>query len=58
VKGSRLYLSSEESAIRLICPDLDDAWIPAGVEPIVGSLQTPLQTPVKPVNEELISYAH
>ncbi|MFC1925390.1 glutamine amidotransferase family protein [Chloroflexota bacterium] len=42
-KGSMLYLSSEESAIRLICPDLDRAWIPAGGEPIVGSLERPLQ---------------
>ena len=41
-KGSVLYLSSEESAIRLICPDLDRAWIPMGGEPIVGSLERPL----------------
>ena len=40
VKGSVLYLSSEESAIRLICPDLDKAWIPVGGEPIVGQLGT------------------
>jgi len=39
-----LYLSSEESAIRLVCPDLDEAWIPAGGEPVVGSLKTPRQT--------------
>ena len=45
VKDSMLYLSSEESAIRLICPDLDEAWIPSGGEPIVGSLSTPLQQP-------------
>ena len=38
-KGDMLYLSSEESAIRLICPDLDDAWIPAGGEPIIGKLK-------------------
>jgi glutamate synthase domain-containing protein 1 len=43
VKGSVLYLSSEESAIRLVCPDLDEAWIPVGGEPIVGSLERPLQ---------------
>ena len=43
VKDSVLYLSSEEAAIRLICPDLDEAWIPSGGEPIVGSLKTPLQ---------------
>jgi glutamate synthase domain-containing protein 1 len=39
VKGSMLYLSSEESAIRLICPDLERAWIPMGGEPIVGRLK-------------------
>ncbi|HLB12062.1 MAG TPA: glutamine amidotransferase family protein [Dehalococcoidia bacterium] len=38
VKGPMLYLSSEESAIRLICPDLDKAWIPMGGEPIIGRL--------------------
>ena len=42
IKGQVLYLSSEESAIRLICPDLDRAWIPMGGEPITGSLQEPL----------------
>ncbi len=41
IKGSVLYLSSEESAIRLISPDLDDTWIPVGGEPIVGQLGTP-----------------
>ena len=41
-KGSMLYLSSEESAIRLVCPDLERAWIPMGGEPIVGSLERPL----------------
>jgi glutamate synthase domain-containing protein 1 len=43
IKGDMLYLSSEESAIRLICPDLDRAWIPMGGEPIVGRLGRPLQ---------------
>ena len=43
VKGSVLYLSSEESAIRLVCPDLDRTWIPTGGEPIVGSLEKPLE---------------
>jgi len=43
VKGSVLYLSSEESAIRLVCPDLNRAWIPMGGEPIVGSLEKPLE---------------
>jgi glutamate synthase domain-containing protein 1 len=40
-KGDTLYLSSEESAIRLICPELDRAWIPMGGEPIVGKLRLP-----------------
>jgi len=46
VKGDTLYLSSEESAIRLICPDLDRAWIPMGGEPIVGRLGVPPQPPL------------
>ncbi len=44
VKGDMLYLSSEESAIRLICPDLDRSWIPMGGEPIVGRLKQPLKS--------------
>jgi glutamate synthase domain-containing protein 1 len=43
VKGSMLYLSSEESAIRLVAPDLDQAWIPMGGQPIVSSLEKPLE---------------
>lgn len=39
-KSDMLYLSSEESAIRLICPELDRAWVPMGGEPIVGRLKT------------------
>ena len=42
-KGDMLYLSSEESAIRLICPDLDKTWIPVGGQPIVGRLRQPLE---------------
>ncbi len=41
--GDVLYLSSEESAIRLICPQLDRAWIPMGGEPVVGRLGQPLE---------------
>lgn len=40
MKGNMLYLSSEEASIRLICPDLEKAWIPVGGEPIVGKLKT------------------
>ncbi|MDP7415477.1 MAG: glutamine amidotransferase family protein [Dehalococcoidales bacterium] len=42
-KDNLLYLSSEESAIRLICPDLNEAWNPIGGEPVIGRLGTPLQ---------------
>jgi glutamate synthase domain-containing protein 1 len=39
-KGAMLYLSSEESAIRLIAPDLDKAWMPMGGQPVVGRLKS------------------
>jgi glutamate synthase domain-containing protein 1 len=39
VKGDVLYLSSEESAIRLICRDLERSWIPTGGEPVIGRLK-------------------
>ncbi len=38
-KGDMLYLSSEESAIRLIEPELDRAWIPTGGEAVIGRLK-------------------
>lgn len=41
-KEKVLYLSSEESAIRLISPELDKIWIPTGGEPVIGSLQSPV----------------
>lgn len=40
-RGDRLYLSSEESAIRLVSPELDRAWTPVGGEPVVGRLGVP-----------------
>jgi glutamate synthase domain-containing protein 1 len=43
IEGDMLYLSSEESAIRLVCPEVDRTWIPMGGEPIVGRLGKPLQ---------------
>jgi glutamate synthase domain-containing protein 1 len=53
IKGDTLYLSSEESAIRLICPDLDRSWIPMGGEPITGRLGQPLQPETVPVGGEV-----
>lgn len=35
-KGSFLYLSSEEAAIRVVSPQLDKLWTPRGGEPIIG----------------------
>ncbi|TFH36658.1 MAG: hypothetical protein E4G93_01765 [Dehalococcoidia bacterium] len=36
--GTRLFLSSEESAIRLVCPQLDDVWAPIGGQPVIARL--------------------
>ncbi len=45
-KGDMRYLSSEESAIRLVCPDLDRSWIPMGGEPVVIRLKEAAGIPV------------
>lgn len=37
-QGSIVYLSSEESAIRLVCRDLDRVWTPVGGEPVIARL--------------------
>lgn len=42
-KDNKLFISSEESAIRLVSPELDRVWNPCGGEPIVGSLGCPVQ---------------
>lgn len=36
--GDRLYISSEEAAIRTMAPELDKVWMPAAGEPVVGRL--------------------
>jgi glutamate synthase domain-containing protein 1 len=38
IKNDTVYLSSEESAIRLVCPDVDATWTPMGGEPIIAGL--------------------
>ncbi|MFH1381641.1 MAG: hypothetical protein ABIH70_01975 [Chloroflexota bacterium] len=43
IQDDTLYLSSEESAIHLVCPDVEKTWSPMGGEPIIGRLGTPLQ---------------
>lgn len=42
VWGHRLYLSSEEAAIRVVCPQPDQVWTPVGGEAVVGRLGEPL----------------
>ncbi len=37
--GDFLYLSSEESAMRLVSPNLDKFWCPRGGEPVICRLK-------------------
>jgi glutamate synthase domain-containing protein 1 len=39
VNGDYVYLSSEESAMRLVSPHLDTFWAPRGGEPAIGRLK-------------------
>ena len=34
-KGDRVFIASEESAIRAIEPDAENVWAPAGGEPVI-----------------------
>jgi glutamate synthase domain-containing protein 1 len=52
-KDDMLYLSSEESAIRLISPELDKAWIPMGGEPVIGRLKDKTTSKPKAVEESV-----
>ena len=38
-KGKLTYIASEESAIRVIEPNLDRIWSPAGGEPVMVELE-------------------
>jgi glutamate synthase domain-containing protein 1 len=40
VHEDMFYISSEEAAIRLICPNLNHVWVPKGGEPVIGRLRT------------------
>jgi glutamate synthase domain-containing protein 1 len=44
-RGSVLYLSSEEAAIRTICPQPDNVWIPDGGKPVTASLKAEFRPP-------------
>ncbi len=50
-KGDMLYLSSEESAIRLISPNLNKAWSPAGGEPVICRLTPGAQLHASDIEE-------
>ena len=38
VKGDMVYMASEESAIRTICPDPERVWAPRAGEPLIAEL--------------------
>jgi glutamate synthase domain-containing protein 1 len=38
-KGNKAYMASEESAIRIIEPDLDKIWSPLGGEPVIFNVK-------------------
>ena len=41
--GDMLYIASEDSAIREICPHPQKVWMPKAGEPVVGTLKPPIQ---------------
>ena len=38
-KGSKVYFASEESAIRVICPEPENIYHPKGGEPVIVKLE-------------------
>lgn len=38
-KGTRAYFASEESAIRIVCPDPERVWSVSGAEPVFIPLE-------------------
>ena len=41
--GDMLYIASEDSAIREICPHPEKVWMPKAGEPVVGILKSSIQ---------------
>ena len=39
IRGDFQYLSSEESAMRLVAPNLDQFWAPRGGEPVIARIR-------------------
>ena len=50
-KGDLLFVSSEESAIRAVCPDLDRVYTPMGGEPVIGRLKSKEKEITKQLSE-------
>ena len=38
-KDDMVFMSSEESAVRLVCPELDKVWMPKAGEPVIVELE-------------------
>ncbi|MDY0306682.1 MAG: glutamine amidotransferase family protein [Desulfovibrionaceae bacterium] len=38
-KDDMVFMSSEESAVRLVCPELDSVWMPKAGEPVIVNLE-------------------
>lgn len=45
-KDDFLYIASEESAIRVVCPEPDEVWAPKAGDPVVGVLKSARKTQV------------
>jgi glutamate synthase domain-containing protein 1 len=39
VNGDTVYMASEESAIRVICPEPEKVWMPKAGEPVIALLK-------------------
>jgi glutamate synthase domain-containing protein 1 len=48
-KGDFVYMASEESAIREICPDPEDVWAPIAGEPVIALLNNVEKGKIKEV---------
>ena len=38
-KGDRVYIASEEAAIRVMEPEAENIWAPAGGEPVIVQVE-------------------
>jgi len=47
VKGDTVYMASEESAIRAICPDPEKVWAPKAGEPVIVTMNKGVSTTKK-----------